>query len=249
MIQELVEKLQSIGLSPNEARIYIFLLQYKEAKASQISKKLGIATSHIYDLLNILLEKGLLSFKLVNNTKLYYPAPPQILYELFNKTEKKLQEQKQMLESFIGDLQKITIETEREADFKYFEGNNGVRSMWLEFIKSWKPKSILRIASAPLAFEKWDAFLLDVFHPPRIEQHIELRLIVPKHLENMGEKRARLKFAQVKYCDTTFDSEFAVCGDHTYLLSQTDKAYALLIHDKNFSKSQEKMFDLLWERL
>jgi len=42
------------------------------------------------------------------------------------------------------------------------------------------------------------------------------------------------------------ESEFAVAGDYTYLLSYGDNPYALLIKDKNFAKTQTRVFELMW---
>ena len=86
-MEKLTKKLQSIGLTQNEARVYLFLLEYQEAKTGLICSKLKIPNSHIYQILEKLLDKGIISYKIINNIKIFRPVDPESLYSLFREKE------------------------------------------------------------------------------------------------------------------------------------------------------------------
>jgi len=179
-MEELIQKLQSIGLTQNESKVYLFLLEHQEAKTGKICSKLNIPSSHIYQILEKLLEKGLVSFKLVNNVKIFRSVSPENLFSIFREKERQLEKEKKDLKKFISNLKTIQIKEHKENDFKYFEGTNGIRSMFTEFLKNLKTGAQWYISSAPLAYERLNAFLMEELHPRRIKKKVNLKIIIPE---------------------------------------------------------------------
>jgi sugar-specific transcriptional regulator TrmB len=245
-VDKFVKKLQNIGLTQNESRVYLFLLEFQEAKTGFMCSKLNIANSHIYRILSRLIEKGIISYKIVNNVKIFRPVNPKSLYALFKEKERELEEEKKDLKEFISNLEKIEIKDKKLNDYKYFEGINGVRSMFSEFVSSFDKHNEVLIASAPIAFEKWNAFLLELFQKPRVKKKVKQKLIIPRRLKKFGLQREKFKPIEIRYSDVEMESEFGVCGDLTYFLSVGDKPYALLIKDRNFASTQKKIFEIMW---
>ena len=61
------ELLAEFGLTRNEIRVYLTLLKMGSALAGEITEKTGIHRRNIYDSLERLQEKGLVSFVIINN--------------------------------------------------------------------------------------------------------------------------------------------------------------------------------------
>ena len=242
----IIDKLQSIGLTGNESRVYLFLLEHKISKAGTICSGLNIPNSHIYHLLEKLIGKGIINFKIVNNVKVFRPVNPESLFSLFREKERQLEKEKDDLKDFISSLKKIEPEVDKQNDFKYFEGINGIRSMFNEFAESWEPNSQVYIASAPIAYKNWNAFLIEYFHGPRIKKKVSQQLIVPESIKEHGKEREKLKYLEIKYTKIEPETEFGVAGDYAYFLSQGEKPYALLIKDKNLASTQIKIFNIMW---
>jgi len=74
----LVEALQGIGLSLNEAKAYKCLLRLGRANGYEVSKQSGIKRSVIYGVLERLVEKGYV-LKVDSDPVLYAPLPPSQL--------------------------------------------------------------------------------------------------------------------------------------------------------------------------
>ncbi|MBI4145849.1 hypothetical protein HY489_00770, partial [Candidatus Woesearchaeota archaeon] len=64
MNKEAQEILAKIGLTVQESRVYLALLTLQEAKTGVLCKETKIASSNIYKILDKLLEKGLISYKI-----------------------------------------------------------------------------------------------------------------------------------------------------------------------------------------
>ena len=78
-----LEALKSAGLNDREALTYLDLQQNGESQTGKICKRTRIPSSQIYMILESLLEKGLVNFKIVNNIKVYRASDPDTLSNLF----------------------------------------------------------------------------------------------------------------------------------------------------------------------
>ncbi|MBU4308782.1 MAG: hypothetical protein KJ566_03230, partial [Nanoarchaeota archaeon] len=70
------KKLESLGLTRTESKLYLTLLQVGEATAVHLAKETSIHRRTIYDNLAILIRKGLVSYKLKNNIKYFEAINP-----------------------------------------------------------------------------------------------------------------------------------------------------------------------------
>jgi sugar-specific transcriptional regulator TrmB len=244
----IVETLQSAGLSEKEAAAYIDLLQYGESQTGRICKRTKIPSSHIYTILNNLLEKGLISFKLVNNIKVFKAAEPDTLTHLFDEKEQTIRKEKEQLLKSISELKVMPSAIERLTDFKYYHGLRGIKSLYTEIMNSWKRADEYYIASAPLeSFTKLEGFFLDVLHRKRIKDKVKLKILINKDSERWGLPRKKMPFTEVKYMNIKTQTEYGVMNDYFWLVSYGKEAYALLIKDKNFASTYKAFFEILWD--
>lgn len=243
------EALKAAGLADKEAIAYVDLLQNGESQTGKICKRTKIPSSHIYEILNDLMEKGLVTFKLINNVKVFQATAPDNLAHLFEEKEKKIHQEKENLLASISHLKAVPISAERFTDFKYFQGIRGIKSMYTEIINSWKPGDTYCIASAPAeSFGKLDAFFIDIVHNKRIKDKVKLKILINKGNEALGEKRAKMPLTEVRYLNLNTKTEYGVLNDYFFLATYGENPYALLIKDKNFAETYKVFFDILWQQ-
>lgn len=58
-MEELIAQLKDMGFTEYEAKAYTALVQQSHVSAYQVSKNSGIPRARIYDILNVLVEKGI----------------------------------------------------------------------------------------------------------------------------------------------------------------------------------------------
>lgn len=243
-----IAALRSAGLSEREALTYLDLLQNGESQTGKICDRTKIPSSQIYSILNTLLEKGLVSYKIINNIKVFNAAKPNSLANLFEERERRIKNEKVNLLKFIKKLEKSQPKPERLTDFKYFHGILGIKSLYTEIINSWERGDEYFIVSAPLeSFKKLEAFFLEIVHKKRVKDKVKLRIIINKNSKKYGLARTKLPLTQVKYLDIDTKTEYGVLNDYFFLVNYGSDPYGLLIKDKNFSETYSVYFDLLWQ--
>ena len=72
-VQKVLEKL---GFSPNEIKVYLTLNDNGSNKAGRISKLAQIDRSSCYNSLKSLIEKGLVTYVISANRKVFRPVAP-----------------------------------------------------------------------------------------------------------------------------------------------------------------------------
>jgi len=120
------ETFQELGLSPNEARIYEALLELGKSSVSEIAAKTNIHRRNIYDAVNRLVEKGIITTVIGDKDSHYIPVDPNKLLEVVEEKREKLEKVMPALE----DLFKQNKENEGIYILKGMEGyRNTIRDI------------------------------------------------------------------------------------------------------------------------
>ncbi|WP_285768151.1 helix-turn-helix domain-containing protein [Peribacillus sp. SI8-4] len=80
-MQDIIEKLQSLGFSQYEAKAYVSLVRQGPTSAYQVSKESGIPRARIYEILNKLQEEGVVIKEEINDSVQYSPLPVDVFLE------------------------------------------------------------------------------------------------------------------------------------------------------------------------
>jgi len=78
--EEIIEKLQKLGLTKYESLAYITLLNLGPSKATDITKESGIPHTRVYDVLSSLHKKGFVDV-MQGSPRLYKPVNPEVVLE------------------------------------------------------------------------------------------------------------------------------------------------------------------------
>jgi len=81
------ETLEKIGLTKNESIVYLTLVKSGSIKTAEILKKSGLNSGRIYDTLESLKHKGLISESNINGVKHFTASPPNQLKEYLKKLD------------------------------------------------------------------------------------------------------------------------------------------------------------------
>ncbi|MBT3297496.1 hypothetical protein HN385_01075 [archaeon] len=244
-----LEALKSAGLNDREALTYLDLQQNGESQTGKICKRTRIPSSQIYMILESLLEKGLVNFKIVNNIKVYRASDPDTLSNLFEEKEKKIEKEKEQLLDFISKLKIKPTELSKLSDYKYYSGIKGIKSLYTEIVNSWKKGDEYFIASAPKeSFKKLEGFFLEIVHKKRIKDKVKLKILINKGNEKWGPIRKKMPLTEVRYLDAKTSTEYGVLNDYFFLITYGKQPYGLLIKDRLFAETYKTFFSLLWKQ-
>ena len=82
------KNLEEVGFDEKEIQVYLSLLRIGETTATKISRETKIERTLVYYIIEKLINRGLVSFKLKNNVKYYSASNPEKILEEIREKEK-----------------------------------------------------------------------------------------------------------------------------------------------------------------
>jgi len=245
-MKELLERLEQIGLTKQEARAYFSLHELQEAKSGTLSQHSHIATSNLYTTLNALIKKGLVSYRLQNNIKIFMPSSPDSLKELVRERERKLREEERIALELIRKLKRKEITTEPYSNYKYYENLSGVKSMWHEINNKMKEGCLIRVYTGQKqSYQRLIGFYTE-HHQLRAQKSVPAHLIFPLEDRELAQKRQN-NLTEVRFSELKNEAEWGVFGEYFYIQYLTGKTpRGFLIQDRIFATTFAQVFDQVW---
>jgi sugar-specific transcriptional regulator TrmB len=228
-----------IGLSTNEAKIYISLIDLGLSTITQVADKCKLHRANVYDSIKKLVNKGLVSYVQKEGITLYEANNPECLLRIIKEKEAKL---KNIMPQLM--LSKKMAASKGEAHI--LESIPSFINILYEFLKYNEP--IICYGIPPIAPEMMKT-KMPHFHAER------LRLKIPmKHIYNHNAKD-RIKFLNKMPCTSarflpeSFDSQVStnICGDQVVLALWIKPVLIIQIKNQQIADSYKRYFSLLWE--
>ena len=107
--------LESAGLTKNESIVYLTLLQIGTSRTGKILKSSKLNSGKIYEILNSLMNKGLVSESIIDNIKNFSAAPPNEIINYINKKKEALEKQETNIKSILPQLKAIKETKSKET--------------------------------------------------------------------------------------------------------------------------------------
>ncbi len=235
-----MEALGELGLTPNEARLYLLLAKSGRLKASELAKKAGLHRITVYDTMRQLEKKGLAGKIEEGGVTGFVASPPAALSSF-------LDEKREALESVMPGLSKV-FEAEKGASVSVLYGKGGVK-MVCEDILALRSDFCVYYGSLEIAR------MLPKFFPLFNERRKRLGIRARWALLGIPEARERAKsvpMAEFRYIDPSAVSGgvWWTYADRLVLfVVQKEDVITIYIKNEDLAKSFQKTFDDLFEKL
>jgi len=239
---------QQIGLPKNEAKIYEILLRHGENGVGFISDKSGVHRRNVYDSMNRLLEKGLVSEIVESSENKYQATEPKKLLEIVN-------EKTHALEKVLPDLEKLYFSSPTEYKVYTYRGKEGWKQYMRDILKEGQPFYSIAAQGA------WLDDRVKSFYPGFLEQ-VKKKPIKLHHLFDYEVKQSNhpilkyagknFKFIPKKYATT---SGIDVFGSHVNIMHHQalgrvgaeDEILFTVIVNQNLADSFRTWFQFMWD--
>ncbi len=246
-MQEILEK---AGLSKNESRVYLALLELGVTSSKQIIEKTHLHRQTIYDSLKLLIEKGLVSFVIKANRKHFKASDPKRFFDYFESKEKELVSQKEEFKKILLKLNAKRELNKEEQETTVYSGNKGLKSLMDDMLD--QNQEILTIGASDLkaeAFQYHLQFNLPKFHTLREKKKIPYKILLSEDMKERANELNKLKNTNAKILPREFtsNSSFNIYGDKVSIIMWGSEPFGILIKSKEIADSQRKHFNLLWK--
>lgn len=122
--------LQKADLSPTQAEILEYLYQKKEAKASEIAKKIKKSRAIVYKDLDELVDLSIVErIDKANQVSLFIANHPSTLEKLMDKKENEIKKDQELLKNYLPDLISSYNLINNKPGIKFYEGDEGIKKV------------------------------------------------------------------------------------------------------------------------
>ncbi|MFC1685735.1 TrmB family transcriptional regulator [Nanoarchaeota archaeon] len=230
--------LEKYGLSHNEAKIYLTLLRLGQEMAGKIAKEAMIDRTSCYDALRKLLKKGLVSYALESNRKMFKAISPQRLVEI-------LKEKQEEIEIIIPELNALHKKEKDKHNVTMYKGFKGIKAVFEDILKEAKGQENLVIDSSGKFREKM-AYYLPYFLKGLDKNNIKIKRLVRKDSPpQTPNKNMEIRFFARNIKESVVSTN--IYGNKVSVILWTDIPEAIIIENKSAADAYRDYFDILWK--
>jgi len=232
--------LTQVGLTENESKVYLALLQLGKANIGKIAEKSRVHRTNIYETIKGLEKKGLVNLLEVEGVKSYEAVDPENLMDLVTKKEEKLK-------AIIPQLKLSRKLAPQKSEVHVYEGLEAFKSLLNHFLDLGKPRLV--IGGPPGALRLLGDFL-KTYHEKRVDLKVPIRQIYNFESMERAKYLDSLPFTDVRCLPEEYDSPVSttICGDEVAMSYW--KGIPIFIHivKKEIADSYRSYFELLWNK-
>lgn len=230
--------LENLGLTSIEIDVYMSIIDLGSCLAGEITRKTGIHRRTVYDALNRLIEKGLISYIKTNNRKYFEAYPPTKLLEI-------IKEKETLIKEAMPELQKRFDFSKEKKETLFFRGKQAVKTVFDDQIK--EGKEVLVIASTIDVNEILN-YYFPKFNLQRKEKKIKMKMLFSESLkkENLVKRIPLAEIRFLKKHESNVSTN--IYRDKISIIVWGETPTATLIKEKAIADAYRNYFEMLWEK-
>jgi len=240
-----MEKLfRELGFTERETKVYLALLDLGETKMGPLAAKTRLQPSKIYQTIEKLIDRGLVTFVLKSKIKYFQAQDPQEILNI-------LKEKERAFGKVLIELQQRKKFSQERQVAKVYEGYKGIKSLYNSLLDGLDAKSYYYVFAfrteyniSPLS----SRFLRDI-HIRLNEKKVDDKIlghtsVKSKIIKNYGDiNRIKLRFT--KY---NFPSGLVIVNDRIINLTWGDRPTAVEIISSQIAKQYKEFFLEMWKQ-
>ncbi len=243
MVEDL---LKAIGLSDNEVKVYLSLLKLGPSHVNALYEDTGIHRRNIYDVLNKLIEKGLVIYIMENKKRAFQAKNPERLLTYLEERKNIIEAQKENIRNKIPELLSRFEHSKPSIEAEVYRGDEGIKSLVDETLSC---KEILFIGSRAYIMERYPHYWAG-YNKKRIKLRIKWKGVSVHEMR--GHRITREKTMNFRFLPkelTGPPNVIWIFGDTVANIVWTSTPIAFVIRDRNVAESYRRYFNFLWRKI
>jgi len=244
-----LEKLENIGLTKGEIKVYEALLILGESTKTPIANKSGISPGKIYDVLNRLTKKGLVSVIKKGNIQNFKAASPNQLKNFVKEKKEKIEQEERIVQDIMPILISKFKEHQKEENAEIYYGWKGLQTIYDEITEELS-KGDIDYAFGATKGENPSKTLdfFSKFNQRRYEKGIKLKIIYNLEDKEFAKKYlSNKKLDEVRYLELQTPAEINISKRNVVILILSENPLGIVIRSEKVANSFRQYFDKMWE--
>jgi predicted transcriptional regulator len=237
----MINELEQLGLAANDAKVYQAIIELGTVGGGEISRKTGFHRNIVYESLDRLVARHLITKVYLNKITLFQLSDPKkLLYEINQKAEL---------------AERVAAEIEARSNVKsgivVYDGEEGFRTFYKNNVARTKPGNTFYVLGS--LGDSWMTLMEPIF-PWFVKQMRKKRIGIRSVAYEVNEKdniliksgiKIELRLMPKGYIQTPANTNF--CGDYVWLQTGIPPYSVIDIYNPALAQSYKENFDLLWE--
>jgi HTH-type transcriptional regulator, sugar sensing transcriptional regulator len=252
IMDQYTDQLIALGLTEGESKVYIALLKNGQSTVTPILRLSKVASSNVYDILERLIGKGLVSYILKSKTRYYQAAPPATLADYINRKQEKISEEKIILSNILPVL--TTLSSYKTQTAEIFLGFKGLRNAYEKLLFNGKRgDSAYFVYNPPLenkskeVLNKIDRFFLTIDKLYKTKGINYSGVTTEPYRNSLFAKE--YSWCSMRYVNFPLSIDAEIYKDKLLLISwqNDDNPIAILITSEDMTQQLRKYFQSVWK--
>ncbi len=229
--------LGQLGLTLTESKIYLALLRRGTSQAGRLSKETGIHRRTVYDTIERLIEKGLVTYITTDNVRYFEAIDPERLISL-------IKEREENIKKLIPELKGLYNSHKERKETLFFKGKESLKAVFDDQIKV--GKEILFIGKG-VEVNEILKFYFHRFDKKRVEKNIPIKMIFDSEAKGIKDIH-NIPLAELRYLSGWNSSPLSayIYGSNVSLVLWSDSPIAILIRQPEFADGFKNYFNVMW---
>ena len=232
--------LKEYGLSDKEIAVYVALLPLGTINLQEIAKRIEYPRTTVYNTLNYLVTKGLVS-KIVKGTTTYFTATDP------DKLKDKLEEKKRLIEGILPQLRNLQEQIKDTSSVQIFEGFKGVYTIISD---------VFKIKQQTYYFGGYKKSLDILKHLPdqarmmRLERNIPAKIVIDPADEEIFHTKKHKDLTEMRFLKSLIDfpAMIFIYGNKVAMFTVRGELVGAIISNKEIAEAMKMIFDMYWSQ-
>lgn len=239
------KNLVTIGFSEKEASVYLSLLELGKRTVSPIARKSGINRTTVYDVLESLISKGLVTISGKEPLQEYVAESPETITKFLQKQIIQKQEGLAQIEKLLPELKSMHNVSNR-PQIKFYEGKDGMKAVYEDSLTSHETiRAYANVEDTEITLPGY----FPKYYQKRSAKGIHIRAIFPdnpmgrdRQSHDKEESRESVIIPSDKYF---FSPEINIYDNKVMIASWRDKL-GIIMESKEIAEAMKSIFELAW---
>ncbi len=249
----LKKKLEEVGISEKETKVYLASLEIGPSTVQKISQKANVKRATTYVVIENLIDLGLISTYIEGKKTFYVAEKPDRILEILKEKEKRLKDKISQIKEILPELMALYTDYKGKPVVRYYEGIEGLKAVYEDFVDTLKKDGIIYTFLPLDDFnESGIADKLKKRKKDRLKKRIRMKIIyTSKNGRNLSyEKESKKELKDNVFIDF---NEFPIrggmniYGNKVFLIDYQGKKGGVVIENKTLADFFRILFKKIYE--
>lgn len=230
--------LKEYGLSEKESIVYLQLLPLGSTNLQEIAKRVDLPRTTIYNTLNYLASRGLVS-SIKNNAVTFYEAADP------NKLVDALNEKKRLVESIVPELESLRAMEKESSSVELFRGSKGLFTILSDVFKQKQQTYYFGSYSLSKAILEHQP---EHFRTIRLDKKIPAKIVIESYDEEVFHTSKYQELTQMRFNDSLkeFPCMIFIYGKKVAMYTLKKDLVGVIISNQQVAQAMKFVFDMYW---